>query len=335
MGARGKTLARLRRRNSSFLMGVSQLRVGLLAGDRLGASLREACVSLPVPEDFSLSWLREARPQLLLVELDGPSAHDVDWGRLELLVGSSRAEEVPSAIWVTSRDGGDALPMKVLASFDRVFASEPAIAESLMDRIAHRPVVLPHAATSASVKNGRLAGAGIAYIGGYPERWAPRTKQFAESLLEASEAFGLTILARSEEEISGLPHRFRPLVRWSETSDEMVAGLQKNRVLVDFEPEVGLPQGIFDGLAFGMLVVAPRNYTVMRVLPRIVSYPKLPEDACERIAWCVHAGSEQDELALVGRKAVRNAHTYNHRIATLASALGLCVLPDPPGEADQ
>jgi len=307
----------------------SQLRVALLTGERLSESMRGSCTSLYVPKDLSDSWLRKAQPHLLLAEADAKGIHGIDQEALTRITGSFAAAQIPSALWVTE-GGGAAILAGILESFDHVFAGDPRIAESLMAATATRPIVLPHAAAAGGVQGGPARGEGVAYVGGYPKRWALRTRELADAVLKASMPLGLRILIRTEEEIESLPLKFRPFVRWAKTPADLTADLRESRVLVDFEPEVPLPATIFDGLATGLLVIAPRNYTVMRVLPRLVSYPGTPEDAVKRIAWSSERGLEQNDLAQAGRAGVLHAHTYSHRIATIASAFGVQVMPDPP-----
>jgi hypothetical protein len=310
---------------------MAELRVALVAGPRVAESLRDACLGHQLTPDWSTEGLRQIRPHLLLIEAEGlRTGTGGPWTNDELcdLLEAARAEAIPSAVWVTDRELAERLPHRVLERADRVFAPDPATVELLSHKTTIRPAVLPHAAAAAAIRGGRRPAGGIAYVGGYSRRWSPDARRFVEDFLDLARPFGIRVVARTKAEARALPRRYRRLVHRSENGAVAAPDEPNFRVLVDFEPDGGVARAVFDALAAGVHVIAPRNHVAVRLLPKLTYIRRSVEDVAARAAWSMRGGSEQDDLADAGRRAVLNAHTYEHRLATIAASLGYPVMPD-------
>jgi hypothetical protein len=116
--------------------------------------------------------------------------------------------------------------------------------------------------------------------------------------------------------------------------DAASGGIDGLRALIVFVPHSRVPSVppiALDALAQGVLVIMRSSDAWQLLPPKLVAYAGTPEQAAGQIAWCMTEGTEQRERVRAGRTATRNAHTYAARLATVASSVGLTLLPEPAG----
>jgi hypothetical protein len=195
----------------------------------------------------------------------------------------------------------------LLGRVDRVFAPDTVIAASLADRLPRRPIVVPHAASKSALSGGLPAGAGVAFSDGYGGRAPEGSEAYVEALLEAARPLGLRTLTPNAPE------------RAAVTLGECGA-------LLHYGPAEGMPRAVFDALGAGLHVVAPGNHLGLRVVPGLVAHARAPEKVEAELRSAMGTAESEVSRRLIRRAAISRAHTYPHRIATIASAFGFSVL---------
>ena len=295
---------------------VSGFRVAAIAGSRLLDSLEGECDLHPVDEHASREWLQAVRPDLVLIESDGlRSERDSSgWGHEEAgeLLEACRESGIPSGVWVSEGDGAGMPRSTLLRRADRVFAPDTVSADLLADQVPRRPIVVPHAASRSALRGSLPDGAGAAYVDGYDGRPPDGSEAYVDSLFEAAGPLGMRILA-------------------SRDSDRAAELLRECGALPYFGPAESLPRAVFDALGAGLHVVAPGNHVALRVVPGLVAHSSAAAKVGVELRSAMGATDEELSRRASRRAVIAHAHTYPHRLATIASAFGFALLPD--GEA--
>jgi hypothetical protein len=293
-------------------LSVSGLRVAAIAGPRLVDALDGECELLPLDTHPVPEWPEGSRPDLLLIDGDGlPSQEDsIAVDAIGALLETCREAGVPTGAWVGEDRVQHTSPL--LSRVHRVFAPDTVVAASLADRVPQRPIVVPHAASKSSLRGELPTGAGVAYSDGYDGCPPEGSEAYVESLLEAAAPFGLQPLPADDPE------------RAAETLRECAA-------LLHIGSAESLPRAAFDALGAGLHVVAPGNHLGLRVVPGLVAHGRAAEKVEAELRSAMGSAEEEVGRRQLRRAAAGHAHTYPHRIATIASALGFALLP--AGEA--
>jgi hypothetical protein len=87
------------------------------------------------------------------------------------------------------------------------------------------------------------------------------------------------------------------------------------------------PAVAFDAVAIGTPVIVPPGLGISLTLPRMTGTAAKADVARQLIETALRTGEVVPERREAGRISVRNEHTYCHRLATIASALGVAVVP--------
>jgi len=217
-----------------------------------------------------------------------------------------------------------------------VFVVDAEAAEPLTEKLeARRPMRLPLAAQTVPIE---VPGYGdrsnqVAFVGGWPAGFKGRFKEELEAILDVAADHGLVIF-RSERDGTpdALPGRFSSFVRPMSSAAEAIEAFADSRMVVGFDPansgRSAVPQLSLDALAAGSVLVAP-NHAGTRSMFRYSSlFAKDREEAKEAIGRVLGSEKEWSEMSEVGRRAILHAHTYSHRLATIASAAGFRVVPE-------
>jgi hypothetical protein len=291
---------------------LADLRLDLIAGERLRTALEPVCHTSAVPG---------AGPADLLLVESGAGVPQ------EEIVHAVESASSPAALWLTRHADVHGFPPDLLARFDAVFVTDALAQGVVSQRMSRPPLILPHP-VSAGALAAAAGGSRIGYAGGFSEEWPAGSRALAEALLEAALPHGLDVLDGQGDD---LPERFRGAVRESAGG---VEGLQACRAVIVFVPAgqvPSVPAIALDALAMGVLVIMRSSDAWQLLPPRLVAYVPRPAQAAERVAWCMDRGDAQLRRSDAGRAAARNAHTAAARLATLASAFGMTLLADAAG----
>src|SRR4051794_18441903 len=180
---------------------LADLRLDLIAGERLRAALEPVCHVRAVP------GAPGTPADLLLVE----SGAGVPVDEIVHAVESGRRPP-RAALWLTRHEDVHGFPPEVLARFDAVFVTDALAQGVVSQRMSHPPLILANA-VSAETLAPPADGARIAYTGGFSDAWSERSLAIAEALLDAALPYGLDVLHGPGDDLGDLPERFRCTVR--------------------------------------------------------------------------------------------------------------------------
>jgi hypothetical protein len=304
---------------------LADLRLDLVASDRVTASLQQVCEVRPA---LPPTRAGDGAPDLLLVE-SGSGARPE---QIEAVAEAARRASCPAAIWLTRHEDVEGYPPELLALFDRVFVTDSLAVKLLMRRVEAPARILP-LAMSAGPPGPQADGDRVGYVGGFSSAWSEGPRKLAEALLDAALPYGLEILPGCGDGFADLPERFRDCVREEDVLERSLEPLRACRALIVFVPQGRVPTVpaiALDALGMGMLLIM-RSSNAWKVIPaKLSAYLSKPEEAAECIAWCMSDGEEQELRSRAARVAALHAHTAAARLATIASAVGMAVLPGAP-----
>jgi Glycosyl transferases group 1 len=323
---------------------VTDLRVATLAGGAHLECISRVCTAIDVGERDWNSGSVPGAPHLLLIESSGLRAQPGGEGALadekveraaELVAWAERGG-ISTALWETALMRQIQTPTPLLRSVKHVFVVDPEAAEPLTEKLeGRRPMRLPLAAQTVPID---VPGYGdrsnqVAFVGGWPAGFKGRFKEELEAILDVAADHGLVIFRSERDGTSdALPDRFSSFVRSMSSAAEAVEAFADSRMVVGFDPansgRSAVPQLSLDALAAGSVLVAP-NHAGTRSMFRYTSlFAKDREEAKEAIGRVLGSEKEWSEMSEVGRRAILHAHTYSHRLATIASAAGFRVVPE-------
>jgi Glycosyl transferases group 1 len=329
---------------SGHPQSVPDLRVATLAGADHLECISRVCTAIDVGERDWNSGSVAGTPHLLLIESSGLRAQPGGEGGVEdekveraaELIAWAERHRIPTALWETALMPRIQTPTPLLRSVENVFVVDPEAEEPLTEKLeGRRPMRLPLAAQKVPTE---VPGYGdrsnnVAFVGGWPAGFKGRFQEELEAILDVAADHGLVIF-RSERGApsDALPNRFSSFVRSASSPGEAVEAFADSRMVVGFDPansgRLAVPQLSFDALAAGSVLVAP-NHSGTRSLFRYTGLVvKDRKEAREEIGRVLGSEKEWSEMSEVGRKAILHAHTYSHRLATIASAAGFRVIPE-------
>src|SRR5262249_20402264 len=95
------------------------------------------------------------------------------------------------------------------------------------------------------------------------------------------------------------------------------------------ESRLMAPQVAFDAMAAGTVLIAPNYAGVTRLFRHAAALVANREQADREIQRLLLDWEGWSELSSLSRAVILNAHTYPHRVATIASVAGLKLIPEP------
>lgn len=323
---------------------LAELRVAAMAGSGHLKCMQRVCNVVDVLEADWNSGSEIEPPHLLLIESSGLRRQPAGGGPLdddkveraaELIARAERAG-ASTVLWETALSRRIMTPTMLMRMVGHLFVADPEAGAPLTERLqGRRPMQLPLAAQNIPADppgfDDRLQQ--VAFLGRWHSGFSGRLKGEMEAILDAAADHGLEVL-QSERDAgkTGLPERFAPFVRRVSSAGDAVQAFADSRVVVGFDPanngRLFVPQITFEALASGAAVIAPNHAGIRRLLRYSLFVTKDRHDAEEAIQRLLGSGDEWTELSDLGRRAILNAHTYSHRLATIASAAGLRLVPE-------
>jgi len=293
--------------------------------------------------------LEDRRPDLLIVESAWAGntgswqyqvasyAHPDSIGlpKLTELVEWCRREEVPTVFW-NKEDPVHFNRFKDASSlFDHVFTTDERCLERYRELRPDRPgrvETLPFAAqpkihnpvAPSSPRRSAPCFAGTYYRDRHPGR-----RQDLEMLLDAARPFGLVIYDRTHGSPSaafGFPERFLEHVEGGLTYEDTLSAYKSFELFLNVNSVVKsqsmFSRRVFELLACDTPVVSTPSVGLERTFGDLVPTVENGESARNAIERLLSDGERRKAVADAGRRLVLGEHTYRHRLAAVAEALG-------------
>jgi hypothetical protein len=322
---------------------IRELRVAAIAGTPHYRSMRRVCSVVDVLDQDWSAGPESGPPHLLLIETSGlrrrraggGSVLDEKIERALELVDWAEAEGVPTALWETALATRIETPLALARKVSHLFVADPEAVLILMDRLdGRRPMQLPLAAQNVPPEtlgfNEREREVG--FLARWPAGFAGSECSELEAILDAASERDLVIFQR-EPDIGAddLPERFSSFVEPVPSTTDAIESLQRSRIVIGFDPRnygrLMVPQVCFEALAAGCALIAPWYRGSKLLFPHVSFTAKTRDKAAATMEQLLGNESEWAEVSDRGRKAIVHAHRYAHRLATVASAVGLRLLP--------
>jgi hypothetical protein len=322
---------------------VADLRVATLAGSAHFECISRACTAVDVrKQDWSSSSVPDL-PHLLLIESSGLRAQLGGGGPLDEekverageLIAWAERHGVSTTLWETALKRRIKTPTILMRMVEHLFVADPEAGEPLTEKLkGRRPMQLPLAAQTVTAEVPVFGDRShqVAFVARWPANFRGRFREELEAILDVAADHGLVIF-RSDRAGSddALPERFSSFVRPISSAAEAVEAFADSRMVVGFDPaNIGrlvVPQLTLEALAAGSVVIAPNHAGIRRMFRYSALVTKDHEEAKEGIERMLGSEDEWSEMSDLARKAILHAHTYSHRLATIASAAGLRVVP--------
>jgi hypothetical protein len=171
----------------------------------------------------------------------------------------------------------------------------------------------------------------------YRDRHIDRQKSL-QMLLDAAMPFGLEIYDRRfghEDKAFGFPERFLERVKGALPYDQVIEAYKAHRAFLNVNSVHDSPtmfsRRVFELLACGTAVISTESVGVERTLGDVVAMVETAEEATEALTK-LQDDDYWRELSQRGRRKVLREHTYRHRLAEVANALGFNVAAYPGEE---
>jgi Glycosyl transferases group 1 len=322
---------------------LADLRLATLVGDVHLECMSGVCAAVDVRDQEWRAGAEDGPPDLLLIESTGlcepgDGGERISDRRVERateLVARGKSEQVPTVLWETRLNDRIDTPVSLMEDIDHLFVADPDAAAPVSEKVeGKRPMQLPLAAQVVPKdpppfdQRRHMVGFG----GSWPPEFKGRVRDELEAILDEAVAHGLTIF-RPEHgaDLGALPDRFASSVVSAGTGRDAIEGFQECRVVVGFDPgndgRLMVPQLAFDGFASGAAVIGPNHTGIRRMFRYSMSVATTREEAADALGRILGEEHEWTIASRPARRAILHAHTYSHRLATIASAARFRLLP--------
>lgn len=337
---------------------VSKLRVAGVLDEMSAACFEPDCDLLRIDSQDWAEALETHEPHLLLVESTW-QGNNGSWQymvasythpdyiglpNLKALIAACRERDIPTVFWNKEDPVHFERFKEAAALFDYVFTSDSNCIDryAALEREGTGPISALQFAAQPLIHNPIGAPAernpSPVFAGAYYRDRHIDRQTSLQMLLDAAMPFGLQIYDRrfgSEDKAFGFPERFTERVQGALAYDEMIDAYKDHRVFLNVNSVTDSPtmfsRRVFELLACGTAVVSTESVGVQRTLGDVVSMIKTPKEATDSLTK-LQDDDYWRELTQRGRRRVMGEHTYRHRLAELAGALGFNVTAYPGEE---
>jgi hypothetical protein len=337
---------------------VGQLRVAGILDEMSAACFEPDCDLLRIDSETWAEQLEAHEPHLLLVESTW-QGNNGSWQymvasythpdyiglpNLKALIAWCRERDIPTVFWNKEDPVHFERFKEAAALFDYIFTSDANCVDryAALEREGSGPISSLQFAAQPRVHN--PIGAPVerstspVFAGAYYRDRHIDRQESLQMLLDAAMPFGLEIYDRrfgNEDKAFGFPERFLDRVKGSLPYDQVIEAYKSHRLFLNVNSVHDSPtmfsRRVFELLACGTAVVSTESVGVEQTLGDVVSMVETPKQATEALTRL----QEDDywrELSQRGRRKVLREHTYRHRLAEVANALGFNVTAYPGEE---
>jgi hypothetical protein len=337
---------------------VSKLRVAGVLDEMSAACFGPDCDLLRIDSEGWTEELESHEPHLLLVE-SAWQGNNGSWQymvasythpdyiglpNLRALIAACRERDIPTVFWNKEDPVHFERFKEAAALFDYVFTSDANCIDryAALEREGTGPISALQFAAQPRIHNPIGAPAernpSPVFAGAYYRDRHIDRQTSLQMLLDAAMPFGLQIYDRrfgSEDKAFGFPERFQDRVQGALPYDEIIEAYKGHRSFLNVNSVHDSPtmfsRRVFELLACGTSVISTESVGVEQTLGDVVSMVETSDDATQALTRL-----EDDEywrtLSQRGRRKVIGEHTYRHRLAEVASALGFNVTAYPGEE---
>jgi hypothetical protein len=259
---------------------------------------------------------------------------------LRALVEDCRARDIPTVFWNKEDPFHFDRFSEAASLFDQVFTTDADSAERYYSEVGAQSVdVLPFAA-QARIHNPAPAVADRSrspcFAGAwYRDRHQERQRSL-EVLLDAARPFGLVIYDRtlgSGDPAFGFPQRFQPHVVGRLSYERVIDAYKSHHLFLNANSVVASPtmcsRRVFELLACDTAVLSTPSNAVAALFGGLVAIADEPDSATASLQQLLEDDDHRTRVTRAARREVFARHTYRHRLAVLARAVGHTVEPGP------
>ncbi len=296
--------------------------------------------SLAHDEDWP-ARLRDRRPDLLLVE--GVEILAAPWAdRLEALIAACEAEAIPRFLWITASRLDPTF--RLCRRFSRIFSVDRDHLHMLRTASRHSPSLLwPGTTIPVTAEPERAAEEvrpdPVVWLGAWRSDWPEGWRMRLLSILDAAVPHGLRIVAPADP--GALPADLQRCID-PDPRPDTEARLRRAKVVVATDPAGTTPRFApkvaFDAMACGAAVISPHTFAAVFDFSRGTRFhsswreliPPVPDRnaAAAEFERLLTDDAIYADTVQTCRRIVAYNHTHAHRIASLASAAGIRLIPD-------
>jgi predicted nucleic acid-binding Zn-ribbon protein len=327
---------------------VSKLRVAGVLDEMSAACFAPDCDLLRIDSEGWAETLETHEPHLLLVE-SAWQGNNGSWQymvasythpdyiglpNLRALIAACRERDIPTVFWNKEDPVHFERFKEAAALFDYVFTSDSNCIDryAALEREGTGPIAALQFAAQPRIHNPIGAPAernpSPVFAGAYYRDRHIDRQTSLQMLLDAAMPFGLQIYDRRfghEDKAFGFPERFQDRVKGALPYDQMIEAYKGHRSFLNVNSVHDSPtmfsRRVFELLACGTAVVSTESVGVEQTLGEVVSMVETSDDATQALTK-LQDDEYWRELTQHGRRKVIGEHTYRHRLAEVASALG-------------
>lgn len=320
---------------------LDEVSVWLVGSERLRYALGTVCHVEPLEPGDWRQHLAERSADFLLVE--GTERFDNSWlGEISELLKACEGAGVTRMLWITSSPFDPSCLMHG-ERYSRGFAAGVTQLRLLLEAGFRDPSLLWNA-TALPVDDRPVPETAarpnpVVWLADWREESSPAWRERLLSILRPSAEWGLSIIGLDDPDL--LPPDLRRHVRPAASRQD---ALERARVVVAADPTMAtgdlVPSVLFDAIACGAAVISPTAVGsiwdfcaggTQGVAPRDLILAARDSKSAElELHRLLSDDVLREQTVHACRRVVAYNHTYANRLATLASAAGLPLIPNAP-----
>ncbi|MGH2847634.1 MAG: CgeB family protein, partial [Thermoleophilaceae bacterium] len=318
-----------------------RLRVAAVLDEVSAACFAFDCELVQLSPEGWEEQLDELAPHFLLAE-SAWAAKRPDFAALRVLsalTDECRKRDIPTVFWNTEDPTEFERFLEAASRFDHVFTVDAGCVPRYRELGGFRSVAaLPFAAqprlhNPAAVVEARSMSP--CFAGAWYGDRHPDARRHLEDLLDAARPYGLVIYDRPdgpEEPAPGFPERFQPHIVGQLPYERLVDVYKSHEVFLNANPVLDSPtmcsRRALELAGCGTAVLSTPAKALAALLDGAIPEAATREEASAELVRLLADRSYRERLTRSARRRVFARHTYRHRLAEIAAAVGV---PFDPG----